>query len=126
MTTRRQLFLEGNRICDADGNTVQELTPEQRQLVLRLARAHAFGKKHVAPEDDPFLGPVLAAAKRRLARVSPAGLEAARPGAEARMAEARRQAEALRPFIEAKYRRALAAMEEAIPDSASGRFPLSD
>lgn len=124
MTTRRQLLLEGNRIVDADGNTVGELTSEGRQLMLRAARMRALLDREVSPEDDPVFGPIIAQARRRVERMSPAEREASRARVEAYRTDVRRRsAERLQERL-AERERKLAEIEKAIPDDTMERLPL--
>jgi hypothetical protein len=126
MTTRRTLFLEGDRIVDADGATVRELTPEGRQLALRMARMRAIRAQDVPPEEDPILGPILAQARRIVAGMSADERSARRASVEELEAHVRRRAEQLLPERLAEYHRRMAAMEQAIPDDTTERLPLVD
>lgn len=126
MPGKRPLYLEGNRICDADGVTMQELSPEQRPLALRIAqhRAHA---RHLrdAPE-RANLQDVVRAAEQLLDRAAPEALAAAEKRLPAQLAEVERRA------VEEMARRGGtqasldAALEELIPEATAGRIQLTD
>ena len=117
MTARRELFLEGSCICDAEGRAVCTLTPEGRMTILRVARHCAVMRRSGDPATIPGFQRMLEVSRERIARLTPEELAAATERAELFMADVRRRAAA-------EVARRLADVALQIPDDTTERLPL--
>lgn len=121
MTEKRPLFLEGHRICDAEDNTVRELTPEQREVMLRIARQRAYLQRQRTDEGHLHLLAVMDAVHEAVQHIDPATRAAAKESVAQRMAEYRARAAAV---VDANREAHEAELAELIPDrlSIAGRL----